>query len=221
LLHTNKYFAFFDLDKTIISVNSGALLVRLAYKKQIMNTRDLLNAVIQGYLYKFNLKDTNLIISKMGDWLKGMKQETINELCDEVVKSYLINKYRPEIINEIAFHKKNGAGIIILSSAISSICEPVGRRIGADYIICTTMESNMGILSGKPVGNYCFEAEKRVRLLSWCKEYTSDPSEAWYYADSIADLPALEVVGNPVCVYPDKKLAKIAKQKGWRKIPLY
>jgi HAD superfamily hydrolase (TIGR01490 family) len=213
-----SYIAFFDLDRTIISVNSGSFLVRMAYKKKIMSTGNLLNAIIQSYLYKFNLRETNLIILKMGTWLKGLRQETIDDLSREVVDGHLIKSIRPEIVKEIKFHKENNAGIIILSSAMSTICNPVGKYLDADHIICTTMESEQGILTGAPVGNFCFEDEKRARLLSWCKENNYDPAKAWYYADSISDLPALEVVGNPVCVYPDKKLARMAHRKNWRTI---
>jgi phosphoserine phosphatase len=41
-------------------------------------------------------------------------------------------------------------------------------------------------------------------------------SEAYYYGDSISDLSALEVVGHPVCVQPDRKLSRIAHKNGWR-----
>ena len=216
MIQPKKYIAFFDLDKTLLSVNSGSLLVRQAYKNKIMGTGDILNAIIQGYLYRFKLRETNLIISKMGTWLKGIRQESIDELCRDVVNRYLIKNIRPEIKDEIAFHRENNAGIIILSSAITSICEPFGKFLGVDDIICTTMENEQGTLTGKPVGNYCFDNEKRIRLLSWCEKNNYDPGEAWYYADSISDLPALEAVGQPVCVCPDKKLAGVARRKNWR-----
>ncbi|MBW1849555.1 MAG: HAD-IB family hydrolase, partial [Deltaproteobacteria bacterium] len=29
------------------------------------------------------------------------------------------------------------------------------------------------------------------------------------------DIPVLEVVGHPMCVTPDKKLEKVAVEKGW------
>jgi HAD superfamily hydrolase (TIGR01490 family) len=210
-----SYIVFFDLDKTIISLNSGSLLVQQAYKKGLMSTGNLINAIVQAYLYKFNLRDTNRIISKMGSWLRGLKYEIIEELSNEVVDKYLKGSIRPEIIKEINFHKENNATTVILSSAISSICEPISRQLAIDDIICTTMETSEGILTGNPVGNFCFEDEKRVRLLSYCEKYKFDHSKAWYYADSISDLSVFEVVGNPVCVSPDKKLERIANIRGW------
>jgi HAD superfamily hydrolase (TIGR01490 family) len=211
-----NYIVFFDLDRTIISRNSGSLVVWQAYKKGVMSTGNLINAIFQSYLYKFKLRDTNLIISKMGTWLKGLRNEIIDELSKEVVDKYLIRSIRPEIIKEMGFHRENNACLVILSSAISSICFLIGRYLGVEEIICTTMETDEGIMTGNPAGNFCFGDEKRIRLLSFCEKNHYDPAEAWYYADSVSDLPAFEIVGHPVCITPDKKLTRIAREKGWK-----
>jgi HAD superfamily hydrolase (TIGR01490 family) len=214
-MDTQGYVAFFDLDRTIIHLNSGSLLVRQAYKNGLMSTGDLLNAIFQSYLYKFNLRDANQIISKMGTWLKGLRIEIIDELSEEVVNNYLINSIRPEIIKEIGFHREQNGRIVMLSSEISAICGPVGRYLGFEDTICTELEISNGILTGNPVGNFCFGDEKRVRLEEFCEAGNYKPGEAFYYADSVSDLPALEAVGHPVCITPDKKLRRIALQKGW------
>jgi HAD superfamily hydrolase (TIGR01490 family) len=217
----SRYIAFFDLDRTIITLNSGSLLVRQAYKTGVMGTGNLINAILQSYLYKYNLRDTNLIISKMGTWIKGLNHEVIDVLSKDVVDKYLISAIRPEIIKEIEIHKNNNAKTVILSSAITSICDPIGKHLGIEDIICTSMETVDGILTGAPVGNFCFGDEKRIRLLSYCEKNHCDPLKAWYYADSISDLPVFEVVGNPVCVAPDKKLGKIGRKRGWRILEIF
>jgi len=206
---------FFDLDRTIISLNSGSIIVKQAYKKGLMSTRNLIQAIFQSYLYKFNLRETKLIIKKMGTWVTGLPFEEIDELAREVVNKFLIENIRPEIIRIIDFHRKNDARLGILSSAISSICIPVGRYLGIEEIICTEMETTEGILTGNPAGNFCFGDEKRIRLLSFCEKNNLPPAHAWYYSDSISDLPVFEAVGHPVCVSPDKKLTRIALEKGW------
>ncbi len=206
---------FFDLDRTIISRNSGSIIVRQAYRKGIMSTWNLIQAIFQSYLYKFNLRDTKLIIQKMGTWVKGLRFEEIDELSREVVNQFLIENIRPEIIKIISFHRENNARLGILSSAISSICFPVGRYLGIKEIICTEIEAIEGILTGNPAGDFCFGDEKRIRLLSFCEKNNLDPAQVWYYSDSASDIPVFEVVGHPVCVSPDKKLTRVAGEKGW------
>jgi HAD superfamily hydrolase (TIGR01490 family) len=216
MMTSETYAAFFDLDLTIINVNSGSLLVREAYKKGVMSTGNLLNAILQSYLYKFNLRDTNAIISRMGTWLKGLDREIMDELSREVVNDYLADSIRPEILKEIEFHKENKAVIVMLSSAIDSICRPVAKLIGIEDIICSSMETINGILTGDPEGKFCYGDEKRVRLMEFCEAGNHKLSEAFYYADSISDLPALDIVGHPVCVTPDKKLRHLAREREWK-----
>jgi HAD superfamily hydrolase (TIGR01490 family) len=209
------YASFYDLDLTILSVNSGPIVVLEAYRKGMMGTRSILNAILQGYLYKLNLRDTNVIISKMGLWLKGINNSTLIKLSGEVVEKYLEPAIRPEIMDEIAFHRRNNGEIVILSSVISSISNPLGKYLEADSVLCTEMEVKDGFLTGHPVGKFCFGPEKRERLISFCKERNYNPTESWYYADSISDLDAFEAVGHQVCVSPDRKLKQIALKRGW------
>lgn len=211
-----RYVAFFDLDKTILSINSGSVLVREAYKRGLMSTSDLLNAIYLSLLYKFQLRDTTLIISGMGRWLKGLTVDEVNVLSEHVVNKHLIDAIRPEIYSEIKFHKENNAEVVILSSVIIQICRPLASYIGMDNFICTAMEVADGVFTGSAENKFCFEDEKRVRLKQYCEVGNYNLSEAFYYGDSISDFPALEVVGHPVCVEPDRKLSRIARERGWR-----
>ena len=74
------YIAFFDLDKTTLSVNSGVELVRLAHKKGIMTTRDVMNGIYLSVLNKFHLKKQTKILEQMASWLEGQSREAIKDL---------------------------------------------------------------------------------------------------------------------------------------------
>jgi putative phosphoserine phosphatase/1-acylglycerol-3-phosphate O-acyltransferase len=211
-----RYVAFFDIDNTILSINSGSTLVREAYKSGLMNNSDLLNAIYLSWLYKFHLRDTDLIVSGMGRWLKGHTVDEVNLLSEHVVNKYLVNAIRPEIYSEIKFHKENNAEVVILSSVIFQICRKLGSYIGVDNVICTVMKVEDGVFTGSPENSFCLEDEKRIRLMQYCEMRNYRLSEAFYYGDSISDLTALKVVGHPVCVQPDRKLSRIAHENGWR-----
>ena len=212
---SKSYVAFFDLDKTILNLNSGSVLVREANKTGLISTVDYLNAVLLSLLYKFHLRDTNKIISGMGKWLAGKKQEEVKTFSEAIAVNKLINAIRPEILLEINFHRSNNACLVILSSAVDEICKPIQNHLRFDALICTSMEVVNGVYTGQPENTYCFENEKGIRLKNYCELMNYDLSSAYYYGDSIADFQALELVGNPVCISPDKKLNRIALQKGW------
>jgi HAD superfamily hydrolase (TIGR01490 family) len=211
-----KYIAFFDLDRTIIDKNSGSILVRQAYKSGLLNIKTLISAVYMSYLYKLSLRNTTLIISKMGSWLKGFNEDSLKSFSNSIVNDLLLNSIRQEIYKEISFHREHHAEVVLLSSAISSICIPIATHLGMDNVICTIMEVSNGVLTGNPVGKFCFGEEKVIRLTEYCIKNKIDPKDSWYYGDSISDLPVLDFVGNPVCVNPDRKLKRVALERNWK-----
>jgi putative phosphoserine phosphatase/1-acylglycerol-3-phosphate O-acyltransferase len=211
-----RYVAFFDLDRTIISTNSGRIITKIAYEKGLMTFPDLIRGLWLSFLYRYELRDTVKIIDSMVAWLKGVRVTDFNDLALEVFNTNILNSIRPEIREEITYHKNKEAIIVILSSALPAICKPVANYLSLDDIICSNLEVNNGVFTGFPSGSFCFGKEKVNRLLGYCKSVNINPLDSWYYGDSIADLPVLETVGNPVCVYPDRKLLKVSRERGWK-----
>jgi HAD superfamily hydrolase (TIGR01490 family) len=211
-----SYVAFFDVDKTILSINSGSALVREAYRNGLMSTSDLINAIYLSVLHKFDLRDPVLLVSGMGKWLRGVKVDKMDQLAESIVNKHLIRHIRPEILSEIQFHRKNNGEIVILSSVMIQIGRLLGSHLGADNLICTVMQEKDGFFTGMPEDNFCIGDEKKVRLLRYCEAGNYNLKDAYYYGDSFSDYNALDAVGNPVCVKPDNKLAPIAIREGWR-----
>jgi HAD superfamily hydrolase (TIGR01490 family) len=212
---SGKYIAFFDLDRTIISENSGKVLIRHAYKKGLISRRYVLWGIYLSLLYRFGLKDPVIIIRTITKWLKGVSEKSLNDLSEEIFEASLKKSIRPEIESKINFHKDKGALVVILSSSLYPVCRAVAGHLNMDDIICSKLETVNGIYTGHPDGSFCFDDEKVNRLSEYCKKNNTTPDAAWYYGDSAADLPALSMVGNPVCINPDIKLHRVASLKGW------
>ncbi|MEA1878888.1 MAG: HAD-IB family hydrolase [Bacteroidota bacterium] len=217
--HSASYNVFVDLDKTVLSLNSGTVLVRNAHSEGLMRTRDLLNGLYLSVLYKMEWRDTRKIINAMAMWMKGLREEVFSEFAARIVKDHLIDLIRPEMKEEISRHRSQGARIVMLSAALSYICDPIGEYLEMDHIISSHLEVKDGLFTGKPIGRLCFGVEKLKSLKSYCKENPCELTNDYYYADSISDLHVLKVVGHPVCVDPDKRLARYAKRHNWRVIP--
>jgi len=214
-LDTKNYVAFFDIDDTIIRMNSSKALVYGARKNGLMSFPSFIKAVYQVVLYKLKLKDAIETIHKMGSWVAGIHVDEFNKMVEEINKTIIISAIRPEIIEEIRVHKEQNAEIAILSSAVSAICYPLADFLGIDKVLCSELETENGRFTGRPVGKFCFGEEKLVRLKEYCFNNNHSIQEAYYYADSIDDLPVLACVGHPVCITPDKKLVKYATSEGW------
>jgi HAD superfamily hydrolase (TIGR01490 family) len=216
-----SYIAFFDLDRTVISTNSGRILIKYAYKKGLIGIVDVIKGTYISLLYRFDLKDTVKLINSLVGWLKGVSVTSLNSLSVEIFENCLLLSIRPEVRQKIEFHKKDGGRVVLLSSAIMPVCKQVADHLEMDDIICSELETENGVYTGLPEGSLCFGKEKVSRLTDYCKKRNIRTEEAWYYGDSIDDLPVLSSVGNPVCVNPDKKLLAEAEKRGWNVLGCY
>jgi HAD superfamily hydrolase (TIGR01490 family) len=211
-----SYIAFFDLDHTITGEISGNVLAREAYRKGLMSLSNIIYALWLLLIYKLSLRDPVKIINKMTSWVRNVPEELFNNLSAEITKKFLIPAIYNEAIKEIMMHRDNGARTVILSSTPASIGREMAKAIGMDDIICSVLEVDNGLLTGRSVGPLCYREEKAVRMKNYCESMNCSPEDSWYYGDSIADLPALFLVGKPVCVNPEKKLLKKARQNNWK-----
>ncbi len=211
-----SYVAFFDLDHTLIMANSGKLLIREAREKDLMTSFDLARALWLSFLYKFSLRNTEKIIAGMLKWLEGVPVKKVNELSTEVFLKKMIGAIPDEARKEIIRHQERNGAAVILSSALCPVCQAVAGHLEMDDIVCTRIETTDGICTGRPSGRLCFGREKVERLREYCEKNNSRVEDAWYYGDSISDLPVLQIAGHPVCVNPDKKLLKAAREYNWK-----
>ncbi len=215
-MDNHQYTAFFDLDLTLTSGISGNALVSTAWKKGQLRLRDLLKGFWLYLLYMLRLRDPLAIIGEMTAWVRGKSEREMELLCTDVVNGILIPRLFSDALSEIDFHRKKSARIILLSSALDSVCREISEKIGADGYLCSSLEVSDGIFTGRPAGRLCYGEEKLNRLNGYCTEFNTDKSLSWYYSDSISDLPVLSAVGNPVCVNPDSRLRKEALRRGWK-----
>lgn len=212
---TNQ-IAFFDLDRTITRAVSGRLLVTGAYRRGLMKKSEILKALWLSSAYRLKLRDPVAIMNEMIIWVKGIKVSDFSAMCFEVTSEDLLPSVYKEAAAEIERHRGNNVRTVLLSSSVCQICSEISVHLGINDIICSELEASDGLLTGLPLGNLCFGEEKTRRLTMYCENNNYSPANAWYYGDSISDLPALSIVGNPVCVNPDRQLEKEAWKRGWK-----
>ena len=210
-----KYAAFYDLDHTILDGNSATHIVQEARKQEVMTERQFRHAVWLSILYKLNIGEPARMILRMLSWLKGKEELYIMNFSREIFDLLIKDTVRPEILETIKEHRDKKGAVVLLSSASNPICLPVSQFLGMDDIICTQLESRNGRLTGNTIRKLVYGSEKKVRMLEFCRDKDYDPRDAWYYGDSNTDRYVMEAVGNPVAVFPDRKLLKIAKRNHW------
>lgn len=211
-----RYIAFFDLDKTIIDSISGKLFISYGHKTGYLSHSDFLLSKFMVFLYGRGILTTEYVIKKWAKKYKGVPQKKVIDFSEIFFNDCIKNHIREKAIEEIALHKKNNGKTVVLSAALFYICNPLCEYLEMDDVICTNLEVKDGVFTGKLLGSYCYREEKLNRVEAYCNDNGFTLDSAFYYADSIADVPVLERVGNPICITPDKRLRNLSMKRGWK-----
>ncbi len=210
------YVAFFDLDDTVFSINSGKLMVRYAAENGLMKKRQIVWLYLFAMAYRMHILTEKFIMSKIAQFLKGLPEEKLVRYTEEIFKRFLKDSIRQQAKDAIQKHKENGAQVIILSASTPYICRQVQAHLNLDGYLCSELQVIEGRLSGKPLKDYCYGREKANRIYNYCQENQLKPDDSWYYGDAPSDRPAMEAVGNPVCISPGRHMQRVARKKNWR-----
>ncbi len=204
--------AFFDLDHTVLSVNSGSLWVKYQYQKGVLSRGDLVKTL--GYLlgYRFALVDVEKIVNVAVARIDGMPEaemrQDVHDWYDREVRQH-VNPVMKQVIRD---HSDAGHKLVLLTASSPYISERVCEELGLDDFLSTRFEVNEGKFTGRLLGPMCYGAAKVTYGQKWLTDHEKLLDNAWFYSDSFTDLPMLEAVGNPVAVNPDPRLERWARK---------
>ncbi len=145
----------------------------------------------------------------------GLEYDVMKQLGREALDAVTLRRIYPEGMRRIREHKRAGHRILLLTGALDVVVEPLAELLDVE-VDCAHLLVKDGRLTSDlqappPAG------EARGTLL---EEYAAKNgivlSESFAYADSLSDLPMMELVATPVAVNPDARLSQVAGQRGWR-----
>lgn len=125
----------------------------------------------------------------------------------------------------LAEHRAKGDYLLVITSTNGFITTPIANALNVDFILATDAEIIDHHYSGEIVGTPCFQGGKITRLHQWLETaadfgFSGNLEGAYFYSDSINDLPLLQQIDNPIAVDPDDALREYAKQHHWPIISL-
>jgi len=105
---------------------------------------------------------------------------------------------RDDVVKRLRWHQSQGHVVVLVSASLSPYLEPLGDLLEVDAVLCTELESDGKVFTGKIRGTNCRGPEKVRRLQSWCDSSGIPVSSVRYaYGDSSGDTEMLASVENP------------------------
>ncbi len=121
----------------------------------------------------------------------------------------------PEALALVAEQKLHGDTTCLVTATNEVIARPVAEFAGFDEFISTALETADGRYTGKIDGIYCIGLGKIRHMEALCRRLGASMEDAYYYGDSVADIPVLHAAGHPVAVNPMPLLREHAVKNGW------
>ncbi len=208
--------AFFDLDKTLLAVNSGALWVRREVALGHLSKRQALKAVVWLAQYQLGFASAEQMVAQAVAQVAGTSAATLRERTERFWEEEVRSAFRPGGLDALKAHRAAGDACVLLTSSSNYLAQLASAELALDAMLCNTLAVDaQGLHTGQVEGRICFGEGKLVHAQAEAGRRGVGLGTCAFYTDSFSDLPVLEAVGRPVAVNPDPRLRRHAQRRGW------
>ena len=220
--------ALFDIEGTLYSMPMGRGFIEYA-RRDGRRLRALLYFALLMPKYSLNklgiMSEESLYrsaIARMPWLIRGYDLHRAARAFDWVANRFILPSGVRSVLERWERHRQLGHLLLIVSSGLTPCVERVGAQLGAAGVVGTDVEVRDGRFTGRLASSVAIGREKARRASELVSKLGVDVDwgASYAYADSIHDVPVLELVGHPVAVQPGRELGLIAQERGWEVIQL-
>lgn len=217
VMSVTRRAALFDMDRTLLETNTALLYTRYRRDRGEIGWGTMLQVGYWLLKYSFGVIDAQKVaLSALRDFT-GKEERMLLDGSEAWFRDYVLEHVRDAARRTVDAHREAGDHLAIVTGATPYAAAPLARELGIDHLVASELEvGDDGRLTGRPIDPLCYGAGKVQRTRRLAEKLGFDLSQATFYSDSITDLPLLECVGTPVAVSPDRRLRRVARQRGWR-----
>ena len=154
----------------------------------------------------------DITMRKVLTLINAPDQKVLDSIMSFVVESELWPKRREGAVSLLKEYHKAGAEIILVSAAFEPAVKEFSKKIGKERVaaIGTPVYLNHSRITLADV------LTTRDHKLNKVKAIIGSKTLDIALGDTFADIPLLEQARQPIAVFPDRVLRKIAQEKGWQ-----
>jgi len=217
VLSPDRQLAAFDLENTLIASNVVTSYAWLASRRLERDDKLRLTAKLLGEapsLLRMDRADRSDFLRSFYRRYEGAPVKQIEQDSAEMLSQLILTKSFPAAIRRVREHRALGHRTVLITGALDFVVEPL-RPLFDDIVSASLAVGDDGRYLGQMVDVPPTGESRASALYDYAATHDLDLAEAVAYADSSNDLPMLEVVGFPVAVNPETRLASLARKRGW------
>ncbi len=144
---------------------------------------------------------------------RGLPAQELREQAEHALSDFILPRVRHAAVRRIRAHRARGDRVILITGALDFLVAPLAHL--GDELIAARLIERRGTFTGE-LAEPPLSADGRASLAArLAGEHGVDLADCHAYGDSVSDLALLEIVGHPVAVNPDFRLAREARRRGW------
>lgn len=211
-----KRAAFFDMDNTLLRIETGMSWVRFLRARGELSNKMFAKAIYWSAMYKLAILDMDAVFGKLIADLEGDLESDMIAKCEIWHRDHVAPEVAPGARVALDHHRRAGDLIVLATGSTQYAARPVARGVGIEHVLSSELEVDRarGTFTGRPAA-LCF-GEHKVKLAeAWAARHDVDLAASTFYSDSYNDLPMLERVGRAIAINPDARLRRHARRRGW------
>jgi HAD superfamily hydrolase (TIGR01490 family) len=214
----NQRLAFYDFDGTL---TSGNIVRRYAYftlrqpsrSRAVLKFSKLLLSIPSWLATEFRSRRRfNEVFFRE---YRGMREQVLREQSRQLFDEKILPSIYPDTQLLLEEDRRQGFLPVLVSGELDVALEQVIRYLGFQAVICNRLVYRDGVATGEVEIPLIAEEEKVRAMERLCEKFGTEMKQAKAYSDSFSDLPMLEAVGMPAAVNPDRRLKRVARERGW------
>lgn len=206
--------AIVDVDGTLLDGSSERLFLAHLLARRMVGA-----AALSRFALRYLLHPAATLAHGPGwnrGYLSGLGASATAREAERFSRSELVPCIRPAMASELRELRARGTGVLLLSASLVWLVEPLAEAVGASRVIASTPAAAGGRLTGGIEDPRPFGEDKLRAVDAFCSESGIPPSGCTAYGDSWADRHVMGFCGDAVAVNPGRKLAGLARSRGWR-----
>jgi HAD superfamily hydrolase (TIGR01490 family) len=211
--------AFFDVDRTLLRGSSLLHVARPMRRAGLLPARAMLHSLVMQARFSMHGFDETQIrdaVRGVGALVDGIEVDRLHRFATQTVPRHVLPRVYSEARARIEWHHRRGDLVFLVSSSPSEFIDELGGLLGVDGVAATLAEVRDGRYTGRII-RFCHGPAKAAAVRELAQTHHVDLARSYAYGDSfVSDLAMLEQVGMPICVNPDRALADVAAERGWR-----
>lgn len=127
--------------------------------------------------------------------LAGWSRADAERHAEDFVNTYLPTQWQGWAMEKLAEHRRQGHRCVIVSASPGIYLHRVAATLGMDAVICTEMELQGELFTGRMATPNCHGEQKAIRLRAWLAATLGDDARPVLhaYGDSRGDKPLLRL----------------------------